>query len=133
MVCCQGVVGRSAVAMVTELVLDNRKIIDRITTEHIKMFVQLLDKTMVSVARDRCLPLLICCCHVWCMCDMELLVHHHSISVCVWFQDYCFLDLLAVLCVSNGLPIPANQNAVADIWLQNTVTPTAAAAQLIVS
>lgn len=34
--------------MVTELMLDNRRLIDRVTKEQITMFVQQLDKTMVT-------------------------------------------------------------------------------------
>ena len=105
MVCCQGVVGRSAVAMVTELVLDNRKVIDRITTEHIKMFVQLLDKTMVSVARDGCLPFLICCCHVWCVCDVQLLVHR-QLSVGGFRTSVFWICWLCCVSATDSLSLP---------------------------
>ena len=67
--------------MLTELILDNRKIIDRISSEQVSLFVQRLVVT----------------------------------------KDPCFMDLLAALCVCNGLPISRNQSLVCDLWLKNTV------------
>ena len=43
----QGEIGLHAAHMVMELVKDNRKIVDRITQEHIDHFVDLLQKNKV--------------------------------------------------------------------------------------
>ena len=43
----QGMIGLNSAHMVMELIRDNRKIVDRITTEHIDKFVELLRRDKV--------------------------------------------------------------------------------------
>ncbi|KAK3607291.1 hypothetical protein CHS0354_002916 [Potamilus streckersoni] len=70
-------IGQNAVHMVTEIIRDNRKIVDRITHDHIDLFVDLLHTE----------------------------------------KHYCYLDLLMVLCICDGVSITENQKYITDVWL----------------
>uniref|UniRef100_K1QLV5 Inositol 1,4,5-trisphosphate receptor n=1 Tax=Magallana gigas TaxID=29159 RepID=K1QLV5_MAGGI len=73
----EGQIGLNAAHMVMELIKDNRKIVDRISHDHINKFVELLQ-------RDK---------------------------------NHRYLDLLAVLCVCDGVSIPDNQIYITQVWL----------------
>nr|XP_022345635.1 inositol 1,4,5-trisphosphate receptor type 3-like isoform X6 [Crassostrea virginica] len=73
----EGQIGLNAAHMVMELIKDNRKIVDRISHEHIDKFIELLQ-------RDK---------------------------------NHRYLDLLAVLCVCDGVSIPDNQIYITQVWL----------------
>lgn len=73
----EGQIGLNAAHMVMELIKDNRKIVDRISHDHINKFVELLQ-------RDK---------------------------------NHRYLDLLAVLCVCDGVSIPDNQIYITEVWL----------------
>lgn len=47
----QGQIGLNAAHMVMELIKDNRKIVDRISHDHINKFVELLQRDKVTTAK----------------------------------------------------------------------------------
>jgi inositol 1,4,5-triphosphate receptor type 1 len=86
----QGDIGLNVAQMIVELIRDNRKIVDRISKQQITEFIQLLRSYKVSP-------------------DSKLKDCHRIV-----LQNFRYLDLLAVLCVCDGVAIPDNQTFITD-------------------
>ena len=84
----QGKIGLNAAHMVMELIRDNRKIVDRISHDHINTFVDLLQREKVVCV---CLVVLCCVCVFSCavLCVGGWLMGEGKGSVCVCLAVLC--------------------------------------------
>ena len=109
----QGKIGLNAAHMVMELIRDNRKIVDRISHEHINKFVDLLQREKVGTrfcvsvvwyVSVWCLYIFVCVCVLYIMCVCVHVVSmwwyvYTCVMMCVmvWFVCVCCICVCLLL------------------------------------